>query len=134
MTTKLMEASKHKCARYWPAERGMTLRIPLETGGELLFKTMTESEQLSGFKQTELELTFGKEKRQITHFWFDSWPDHGVPRNADGTLATDDLIDMLQRVREVTADHPEYPTVILSMTSLCPLADDLRKTERCGSF
>jgi protein-tyrosine phosphatase len=62
---------------------------------------------LEGFKQdgyvlSKLRLMRGNETRFIHHFWFDSWPDHGVPKN----FVT--VWSMLKAVRAFSnsADHP----------------------------
>jgi hypothetical protein len=47
----------------------------------------------------------GSETREIAHFWFDAWPDHGVPRR------TDHVVKMLQAVRS-WSNHPSQPWVV----------------------
>lgn len=80
MLTSLFEQGKVKCERYWPSEEKRT-----QTYGQYvvtLQKTMTRA----FFKQHTLKVTKsvlqnedGDASRQINHFHFTAWPDHGVP-------------------------------------------------------
>ena len=49
-------------------------------------------QQCKGFTRTVLEATCGGKTREIVHFWFNSWPDHGVPRDASGECHPDPLV------------------------------------------
>ncbi len=54
-----------------------------------------------GYLQTKLRVTSGDKERIVMHFWYDTWPDHGVP--TDRPL----VISMLQDVR--TWSPPGHP-------------------------
>lgn len=41
--------------------------------------TTTEVVDHGDFVVTRINLSNGHETRQISHFWFTAWPDHGVP-------------------------------------------------------
>lgn len=74
MVTGLTEAGKEKCARYWPRSKtevvaydGYNVRV-------------VSGKRQEGYKKAVLSLTSPSgEAREIHHFWFDSWPDYGVP-------------------------------------------------------
>ncbi|EGD76708.1 tyrosine phosphatase [Salpingoeca rosetta] len=101
MATGFEEAGRRKCARYFPEEPSDQFRESFTFGPErLLIKVRTVAKHDLGFytKRT-IKFTFGQEERDVTHFWFTAWPDHDVPTNADGSLATGPTIDLLRDVR-----------------------------------
>lgn len=55
-------------------------RITLQTTpSDIVIEHVGVSNRKS-FMVTRLKLTKGGESRDVFHFWFTSWPDHGVPR------------------------------------------------------
>jgi len=79
MVTGLMEGTKQKCARYWPSslksKTGTTNYGGIEVG-------VISGKHRQGYKMAELEVSIpGGESRLVKHFWFDSWPDYGVPED-----------------------------------------------------
>jgi len=97
MTTGLMEGTKQKCARYWPQElykeaenKGYHVHGGIAVG-------VVSGAKRDGYKIADLTVwavANPAEKRHIKHFWFDTWPDYGVPQ--DGLV----LPKMLTAVRE----------------------------------
>ncbi|XP_058150542.1 tyrosine-protein phosphatase non-receptor type 9 isoform X4 [Dasypus novemcinctus] len=89
MTTRFEEGGRRKCGQYWPLEKDSRIRFG--------FLTVTNLgvENMNHFKKTTLEIhnTEERQKRQVTHFQFLSWPDYGVPSSAAS------LIDFLRVVR-----------------------------------
>ncbi|KAF6132371.1 protein tyrosine phosphatase non-receptor type 9 [Phyllostomus discolor] len=89
MTTRFEEGGRRKCGQYWPLEKDSRIRFG--------FLTVTNLgvENMSHYKKTTLEIhnTEERQKRQVTHFQFLSWPDYGVPSSAAS------LIDFLRAVR-----------------------------------
>ncbi|KAM8907520.1 tyrosine-protein phosphatase non-receptor type 9 [Lycaon pictus] len=89
MTTRFEEGGRRKCGQYWPLERDSRIRFG--------FLTVTNLgvENMNHYKKTTLEIhnTEERQKRQVTHFQFLSWPDYGVPSSAAS------LIDFLRVVR-----------------------------------
>jgi len=76
MTTKEIERSKTKCARYWPdLEKS-------EEYGAFTVKNMNE-ETSKDYTLREFLVTKAdeKEERRIFHFHFLGWPDHGTPED-----------------------------------------------------
>ncbi|XP_031199008.1 tyrosine-protein phosphatase non-receptor type 9 isoform X2 [Mastomys coucha] len=89
MTTRFEEGGRRKCGQYWPLEKDSQIRFG--------FLTVTNLgvENMNHYKKTTLEIhnTEERQKRQVTHFQFLSWPDYGVPSSAAS------LIDFLRVVR-----------------------------------
>ncbi|XP_049708619.1 tyrosine-protein phosphatase non-receptor type 9 isoform X3 [Loxodonta africana] len=89
MTTRFEEGGRRKCGQYWPLEKDSRIRFG--------FLTVTNLgvENMNHYKKTILEIHNAEErqKRQVTHFQFLSWPDYGVPSSAAS------LIDFLRVVR-----------------------------------
>jgi len=92
MTTKLREGKKQKCAPYIPRP-GTSASVP--TG--ITVKTESEARVPYG-KVTTLTLSQAGISRSVKHFWFTEWPDHGVPRDAEGNLETTLLLKLLADV------------------------------------
>lgn len=54
----------------------------------------------STIKAVAMDPALGKRKSHtIEHFWYNTWPDHGVPRKAGEPLFVDDTLAMLADVR-----------------------------------
>uniref|UniRef100_A0A0G2K6A2 Tyrosine-protein phosphatase non-receptor type 9 n=1 Tax=Rattus norvegicus TaxID=10116 RepID=A0A0G2K6A2_RAT len=89
MTTRFEEGGRRKCGQYWPLEKDSRIQFG--------FLTVTNLgvENMNHYKKTTLEIhnTEERQKRQVTHFQFLSWPDYGVPSSAAS------LIDFLRVVR-----------------------------------
>jgi tyrosine-protein phosphatase non-receptor type 11 len=79
MTTKVMERGKTKCARYWP-DVGQT-----EEYGSYSVTNVTE-ETSKDYTLREFVLTKGEEKRNVFHYHFLGWPDHGTPEDPGSVL------------------------------------------------
>ncbi|XP_046583628.1 receptor-type tyrosine-protein phosphatase alpha-like [Haliotis rubra] len=98
MVTSLVEGGRMKCLQYWPEEGTQ------EYGG--ITVTMETVNELSDF--TIRKLTASKQKksmnRQIYHFNFTSWPDHGVP-NAFS------LLEFMWRVKGICG-RPAEPIIV----------------------
>jgi len=96
MTTGLMEGPKEKCARYWPAQlynedtnEGFIIYGDVKVG-------VVAGVKRDGYKVAELKVSLINDPlnvRVVKHFWFDTWPDYGVPQ--DGLV----LPKMLAEVR-----------------------------------
>ena len=92
MTTKEMERGKTKCARYWP-----DLDLTEEYGNFVVTNKSEESSKDYTLRQflvkrkpdVETEGEQGEEEmeeRQIFHFHFLGWPDHGTPEDPGSVL------------------------------------------------
>jgi protein tyrosine phosphatase len=77
MVTGLVEGPKEKCARYWPAAL-MAKAGATNYGG--VHVGVISGARRQGYKIADLQLTGPSgEVRMLKHFWFDTWPDYGVP-------------------------------------------------------
>lgn len=75
MTTKEIERSKNKCARYWP-DKDQLIKY-----GKVSVKTLSEKPTLD-YTLREFKVFYnGNESvnRIVYHYHFTAWPDHGVP-------------------------------------------------------
>ncbi|XP_043917020.1 receptor-type tyrosine-protein phosphatase delta [Protopterus annectens] len=81
MMTKLEERSRIKCDQYWPS-RGT------ETYG-LIQVTLLDTVELATYcvRTFALYKNGSSEKREVRHFQFTAWPDHGVPEHPTPFLA-----------------------------------------------
>ena len=83
MTTKEVERGKTKCARYWP-----DVEMTEEYGNFVVTNSSEESSKdytlrLFLVKKKDAEES---EERQIFHFHFLGWPDHGTPEDPGSVL------------------------------------------------
>jgi len=79
MVTGLVEGPKEKCARYWPAAL-MSKAGATNYGG--IHVGVVSGVRRPGYKICDLQLTGPSgEQRLLKHFWFDTWPDYGVPQD-----------------------------------------------------
>jgi receptor-type tyrosine-protein phosphatase R len=95
MVTGITEKGVEKCARYWPlvlynAEDG----VGDQTFGGYNVR-VTNGFRKDGYITSQLTVCKkGEAPRDVYHYWFDSWPDHGVPSRAEP------VIGMIEAVRK----------------------------------
>ena len=105
MVTGLVEKTKEKCARYWPEELyDPNTDTKYVTHANIKIKIMSAVRE-DGYKLAELEVSYETESRTIKHFWYDDWPDYGVPED---TIA---VPKMLLEVRK-WSNSPDEPWVV----------------------
>nr|XP_038938990.1 receptor-type tyrosine-protein phosphatase S isoform X10 [Rattus norvegicus] len=99
MMTRLEEKSRVKCDQYWP-NRGT------ETYG-FIQVTLLDTMELATFcvRTFSLHKNGSSEKREVRHFQFTAWPDHGVPEYPTPFLA------FLRRVK--TCNPPDAGPVVV---------------------
>eukprot|EP00039_Didymoeca_costata_P031047 m.32870 g.32870 ORF g.32870 m.32870 type:complete len:988 (+) comp8459_c0_seq1:206-3169(+) len=95
MITLLREAGKEKCYRYWPEDD----QDVLEIGQFKVF--LTGSEYENGYVKNYLKISYQKKSINIVHFWFTTWPDHGVPVNFLGEVYPDNALALLSEARKL---------------------------------
>jgi protein tyrosine phosphatase len=118
MTTNLVEKGKAKCERYWPSvEMGsMTFTYP---GGapSITVTNLGEVQKTPFYKLSELNFTMaGQGERTVRHYWYHSWPDHGVPLAPSGKLHCSPMLAMLADINSYLdssgASAARSPTVV----------------------
>lgn len=96
MTTKEVERSKPKCAKYWP-DQGQT-----KEWGHAKVTCLTES-STSDYTLREFLFSWkNKDERHIYQYHFQVWPDHGVP--ADPGCVLNFLHDVNARQEQIMLD------------------------------
>ncbi|XP_027704241.1 tyrosine-protein phosphatase non-receptor type 9-like [Vombatus ursinus] len=140
--SRFEEGGRRKCGQYWPLEKDSQIRFG--------FLTVTNQgvENMNHYKKTTLEIhnTEERQKRQVIHFQFLSWPDYGVPSSADS------LIDFLRVVRNQQKmavrnlgprfkGHPRGPPIVVHCSAgigrtgtFCSLDICLAQLEELGTL
>ena len=75
MITNEIENNKLKCHRYWPDE---SVNNELAYG-DIVVKTL-EQEAVRTYISRRFSLRRGGKTREVLHFQYVVWPDHGVPQ------------------------------------------------------
>ncbi len=98
MATNTVEGGKKKCEQYWPD------KVSFDPNDALAFGQMkvllVKSDKYPGYIQNHLRLINGYSTRDVAHFWYTDWPDHGVPQDSHGQMTPRRLIEFLMTVRE----------------------------------
>eukprot|EP00912_Choanoflagellata_sp_UC4_P001584 UC4_evm1s1006 len=88
MVTGLKEKGRVKCERYWPK----VVYNPKKDSGAVRigsFKIMTlKNQKKDSFIVSYLRVinTKTNDHRDVAHYWYTAWPDHGVPARIDPIL------------------------------------------------
>ena len=101
MATGLKERGKVKCERYWPEDTSAPTKY-----GDYTVEKVEEVELEGAYVRAELCITEASsgEKRRLTHFWYNSWPDHGVPK-LNGRPYPGHAMDILRDARAAQTEH-----------------------------
>ena len=106
MTTGIVEGGRGKCAQYWPLE---PTDPPMQCGDFMVTTISTKRVGEYLFSNIELKTTPSNgelQVRNIGHFWYDTWPDHGAPKSTKG------VTDMLKDVEVFSAGGPDHPWIV----------------------
>ena len=107
MVTGLVERGVQKCARYWPAELfDHDLKIGDKSYGDVNVSVQAGYRR-DGYITSDLLVKVGTEERSVKHFWFNPWPDHGVPAKHEAKNVT----MMLEACRKWSND-PNHPWTV----------------------
>jgi len=83
---------RDKCAQYWSPDVGGAARF-----AKFNVTTVSKNRIDGGYLKTVLRVECKRESRTVTHFWYDTWPDLGVPRRTLPSSLTSSLIRTVQR-------------------------------------
>jgi len=143
MLNKLIEQSRHKCARYWPEKLNEPMLVTHAESDKLYFTVTLEEEHKQNriFVKRRLHLTrnerqdtstdeYTSESKTITHFHYVAWPDFGVPETPDEFAA---FFDLLHEHKCFT--DPDRPSIVhcsagIGRTGTLILVDSLLKKLR----
>ncbi|KAL0116658.1 hypothetical protein PUN28_009944 [Cardiocondyla obscurior] len=81
MITRLYETSKPKCEAYFPFD----VNNRIQAGPFVIIANYIDTR--NGYTVRTLEIRHEGERRQLQHYWYDSWPDHAVPQTADALVS-----------------------------------------------
>ncbi|XP_066524908.1 receptor-type tyrosine-protein phosphatase eta-like [Hoplias malabaricus] len=100
MLTRCNEQGRVKCEKYWPTEIKMYGNILVKNTSEITLEDWTITDfTIKNVKTAEI--------REVRHFHFTAWPDHGVPET------TEVLINFRHLVREHMDQYSLHsPTVV----------------------
>lgn len=100
MVTGLIEGKKKKCTRYWPA----TPQDPPLQFDEYSV-ACREVREMASCRLSVLDVRHTpvggmEELREVYHYWFTKWPDHGVPSSSlTGAIDASDFLTMIKLIR-----------------------------------
>ncbi|XP_040183982.1 receptor-type tyrosine-protein phosphatase beta-like isoform X1 [Rana temporaria] len=101
MLTRCVELGKVKCEEYWPSWSARKFgNLSVAATNETVLPDWTIRDFIVTNPQT-------KQTKQVRHFHFTAWPDHGVPK------ATEDLVQFRNLIREYTSGHSSPSSPIL---------------------
>jgi hypothetical protein len=103
MVTHEMEGGKLKCHRYWP-DPTSTPSITKQQYGDIHVEYIS-TEAHSFYAVRQFLVKYKDQVRTLTHFYYQAWPDHGVPTTSD------ELLTFRAVVKEV-ATNPDVPLLI----------------------
>eukprot|EP01089_Gocevia_fonbrunei_P007946 TRINITY_DN1937_c0_g1_i1.p1 TRINITY_DN1937_c0_g1~~TRINITY_DN1937_c0_g1_i1.p1 ORF type:complete len:292 (+),score=48.66 TRINITY_DN1937_c0_g1_i1:182-1057(+) len=102
MLTKEMENDRLKCAHYWPQEEGNAF-----TFEEVRVTLLNESKSINDrlvHRTLKLDHIPSNGTREVVHFQYMDWPDHGLPESAE---AFREVVHNVDKIRT-----PHTPIVV----------------------
>jgi len=97
MLTKTFENGRMKCHRYWPES------AQSETFTDFEITSIQEEEDeptATTIRKFKIVNVKNKEEREILHYQYHGWPDHGVPTN------TTEIRELLKRMEKISVSTP----------------------------
>jgi len=107
-TTGFVEKGTQKCEMYLPQSPGA--KIDFGEGYSLVYDDHVDKD---GYKVSYLKIVSPEGTRRLTHFWFNTWPDHGVPSKG-AQMYPVDAVNMILESRKIRqqADNNQAPLVV----------------------
>ena len=103
MVTNEFEGGKLKCHRYWP-DPTSTPPTTRQQYGPIIVEYVSLA-QFPNYSVRKFNISDGSSTRELIHFYYHSWPDHGVP------LTTNELLIFRSAVKSAVID-PDTPILI----------------------
>lgn len=99
MVTELSEGERDLCYPYWPTDSGT---LVLDNG--IVVTLLDENTLLSNLQQYLLirryRVSYEKEEKILTHYWYRNWPDHSFPEE---TLTLLTMVDAVKKDKKTQA-------------------------------
>lgn len=111
MCTDLHELGRPKCAKYWGDPGHPLLVNGNEVTGMLCRPPNNESRPYE-VRMIKIKKQDGAE-HTFAHYWFKSWPDHGVPMDDNGGVSPDEAIKMMKDVRNYRGQRDSKASPLL---------------------
>ena len=105
MITRLKEKGAAKCALYWPIEPGGRCE---HAGIRIEHVAVVER---GDYQRTVLRIEWGGQQREVVHWWYNSWPDHGVPVAAGKQVYADGVLALIGEVN-ASAQPTDGPILV----------------------
>lgn len=103
-----MENGVTKCSRYWPTVKfNHEKQLGDKQWGEFRVAVLCGARH-PGYILTKIRLIKGEETRILDHYWFQDWPDHGVPGREGAT----NIVQMMRAVRQTCQQEGKGPAVV----------------------
>ncbi len=99
--TNMVEAGKNKCAQYYPAREGKTVKY----GRLVVLNHKISSDECYTLSILQVKHTKTGEQRDIAHLYYLKWPDKGTPENS---------LDFIKLVRAARDAQLKYAAVVPS--------------------
>jgi len=107
MITGIQEKGQPKCERYWP---GLADGKTMLTFNDNQIRVVTtksdptpEGYVRSTIKAVGPDGKGGRHSYEFEHFWYNTWPDHGVPRKGSNPMYATDCLGMLKDINTYVA-------------------------------
>ncbi|KAM9302052.1 receptor-type tyrosine-protein phosphatase eta-like [Gastrophryne carolinensis] len=101
MLTRCIEVGKVKCEEYWPSG---SMKVYGNLSVSMSNETSLPDWTIRDLLVTDIRM---KQSKQVRHFHFTAWPDHGVPNS------TENLIRFRNLVREFTDTCPPTSPILV---------------------
>eukprot|EP00038_Savillea_parva_P006576 m.164608 g.164608 ORF g.164608 m.164608 type:complete len:723 (+) comp12447_c0_seq1:54-2222(+) len=109
MITGIIEKGQPKCERYWPGIPDGKTMLSFDDN-RIRAVTLKSDPTPKGYVRSTIKAVGpdpkkGRASHEIEHFWYNTWPDHGVPRKGSNPMYTDDCIGMVKAVNAYVAER-----------------------------
>jgi len=89
MLTRLREDDREKCFKYWPDENDV------EKFGDFEIASLSV-ENNESLVSRKFKLTYGDVEKEIVHYQYTAWPDHGIPGSEEEFITLINEIELIK--------------------------------------